>query len=226
MYENPWFIALVTIPLTYLFAPVLNVLLDWLRSRRGRLTGTYLALTKDRKGELLAELVNCWQVGNRLRGRIRAVCRAAMSEGQVAEPSRESGRYKFQGRTSGPLVSLLYWERKRSQNGGTITFTSAISGEFYDGVWSGVGTSERIIYGPCTWIRVRRRDFPKDDLNTFVKSLNAAMAVTPNRWRFKAVQRQATKYHFTELLPPEHPRMRRYLAMQSKLRKGETKHSD
>ncbi len=185
LYGNPWFIALATILLTYLFSPILNVLVDWISSRRGRLTGTYLALTEDHGDGLLVERVACWQTGNRLVGRIQAVCRVRLSEGQVKEYWAVSGRYKFSGRVAGSVLSLLYWMPQKAQNAGSITFKSTIMGDVLDGTWSGLDESQNIGYAPCTWVRIRKRDFPKEDLLQFATAINAALILIPTRWRHK-----------------------------------------
>lgn len=186
IYENPWFIALATIPLTYLVSLALSILVEWIRSQQGRLTGTYLSLTRDKGNGLLAELVQCRHVGHRLHGSIHALCRIPLHEGQVIHLGDEEANYKFSGRIAGPLLSLSYWAPRKAENGGTFTFMSTVMGDMFEGVWSGLNEAQRVGNGKCIWIRVNRREFPKrGDPTKNTAGINAALADAPSRWRTK-----------------------------------------
>jgi hypothetical protein len=83
------------------------------------------------------------------------------------------------------VVGVVHWMPQKAQNAGSITFKSTIMGDVLDGTWSGLDESQNIGYAPCTWVRIRKRDFPKEDLLQFATAINAALIVIPTRWRHK-----------------------------------------
>lgn len=176
-YENPWLIACASIILTYLATPLLDGIFGWLRSRKGALTGTYLALTNQR-GTLVVELARCWQVGSNVRGRIDGVLAARPTDGRINDYERTTkARYKFSGKRIGDVVALSYWDSSRSRSVGTISLRALPpDDQILMGGWVGaVGVS--MSRAKCTWIRVDRSDFPLDDIDAFVLSVNCALEV-------------------------------------------------
>lgn len=224
-YENAWFIAVATILLTYLSSPILNVLVDWISSRRGTMTGTYLALTDDSRDGLLAERIACWQTGNRLTGRIHGVCRVRLSEGKVEQSWPVESSYKFSGRIAGSVLYLIYWEPRKAVNGGSITFKSTVMGDVLDGTWSGLDESQNISHAPCTWIRADKRNLPGGDLHEFSETINAALTIIPNRWQSKGTLRRKSLVFKRATHSREHP-VASGIAMEIVARKGRSSDSE
>lgn len=176
-YESAWTIATITIVLTYLATPLLDGAVGWLRSRRGALTGTYLALT-NQNGVLVVERATCWQVGNGLRGHIDGVLTAQPLEGQVYSYSRiTSAQYKFAGKRIADVVAVTYWDRSRSRAAGSVTLHARSShDQILLGGWAGVVRFD-VARAPCMWIRVKSGDFPLDDIDAFLTAVNCALEV-------------------------------------------------
>lgn len=173
-YQSPWFVASVAIIVTYLATPVLDVLFGWIRSRRGKLTGTYLALTRQ-EDQLVAERVRCWHIGQRLRGRIQGVALIRPEGGRVRSYEPIQGTYTFVGRRIGRVLLLQYWDRSGTDQAGTIALNVQPPREqLFLGTWAGM-TSEGLTSASCLWVRVQRRDFPVRDANQFVNGVDAAL---------------------------------------------------
>ena len=69
--NNAWFISLTSILITFIATPWLYQASDWIRSRRGALTGAYLALSDNGDSSSLnAELIHCRHIGQKLKGNI------------------------------------------------------------------------------------------------------------------------------------------------------------
>jgi len=154
--NNAWFISIASILITLAVTPALQGVSDWVRSRRGGLTGTYLALSQTGGPEsLLAEIVQCQHVGDALKGTITARAEFALgSDGTVKNSTSTAGEYEFAGRLRSRQLQLSYWSpAKASQNGGTMTMVLDASGTIFRGVWSGTAEDEGIITGPCMWIK-------------------------------------------------------------------------
>lgn len=176
-YESPWTIAAVTIVLTYLATPLLDWGVSWLRSRRGPLTGTYLALT-NQDGALVVERATCWQVGNSLRGRIDAVLTAQPVNGQVHDHHRIQGaHYRFEGKRISDVVVVTYWDSSQSRAAGTISLRALPSrDQILLGGWVGAVGFD-VVRARCMWIRVKRGDFPLDDIDAFLVAVNCALRI-------------------------------------------------
>jgi hypothetical protein len=176
-YESAWTIAAATIVLTYLATPVLDAVVGWLRSRRGKLTGTYVALT-NQGGVLVVERVTCRQVGDALDARIDGVLTATPTDGQVTTFEPISGtRYRLSGKRVGDVVVMAYWAEPKSTEAGTITLRVLPSREqILLGAWAGALEFE-VVHAPCMWVRVNRDDFPSGEVEAFVEGLNCALLV-------------------------------------------------
>jgi hypothetical protein len=155
--NNAWFISLTSILITFIATPWLYQASDWIRSRRGALTGTYLALSDNGDpSSLNAELIHCRHIGQKLKGSIsgRALIRLDTDGGIISIRPIES-TWEFVGRMPARQALINYWSEERTaQNGGTITMGLDANGRIFRGIWCGTATNEQVISGQCMWIRI------------------------------------------------------------------------
>jgi hypothetical protein len=153
--NNGWLVSLASIVITVAVTPTLQRASDWVRSRRGALTGTYLALSQVGSPEsLIAEIIRCRHVGDRLKGTIQARAEYEISRAEIVSLAEVKGTYRFTGRVRSRQVLLNYWSPDRaSQNGGTMTMAIEADGLTFLGIWCGTATTGQVTSGQCTWIK-------------------------------------------------------------------------
>jgi hypothetical protein len=154
--NNGWVISLVSIFVAFAVTPLLQQISEWIRSRHGALTGTYLAFTQlYNKSNLLAEVVHCRHIGQRLKGNITARAKFSLDrEGEIETWASAEATYGFVGRIHDRQALISYWgTSKASQNGGTMTMVLDANGLVFRGLWCGMATDERVMSSPCMWIK-------------------------------------------------------------------------
>lgn len=192
--NNNWVISLVSILIAFAVTPLLQRISDWIRSRRGDLTGTYLALTQTYdKYHLLAEVVHCRHIGDLLKGTITARAEFSLDHNGEIEPPvvTTTGTYNFVGRVRDRQILLNYWSTaKASQNAGTMTMILDSNGLVFRGLWCGTATDEQVSSNSCLWIRdtsnsikgaeaIPLAQFTDDQLDAFVNPWRKAQGRRP-----------------------------------------------
>lgn len=177
--NNGWFIAVVSVIPTFGITLCLHQLRDWLRSRRGALTGIYLSLSPpDALGSGIAEIIRCKNAGSRLEA-TSLLCRdfSSGASGEIHLTSR--GNFEYEGRIRESRVTLSYWDpAPASVHGGTMTMLKDVDGWTFRGSWCGTSeTGRTIAHGPCRWIRVDdvRKNPSDEDLRREIQKQIAAV---------------------------------------------------
>lgn len=191
--NNNWIVSLVSILVAFAATPLLQRVSEWIRSRRGNLTGTYLALTQTYdKYHLLAEVVECRHIGDLLKGTISVRAEFSLNRNGEIEPSVVPAAltYRFVGRMRGRQVLLNYWSTaKASQNGGTMTMMLGSNGLVFRGLWCGTATDEQVRSNPCLWIRDTSNSIKDAEVIPLTQFAEGELDAFVNPWR-KAQGRQ------------------------------------
>lgn len=184
--NNEWVVSISSIVLGVAVTPVLQRGWSWLLSRRGKLTGSYLALSQvTMQPKILVEQVRCRHIGNRLYGRIlaRAEFVLGADEWSEAVSPTEPASYRFDARLRERKMLLAYWSTARaSANGGTLTMNLDDYGAVFRGAWSGMGADGEVLSFPCIWFR-RFDDLSKRETNELVEAAVGFLRAFPNPWR-------------------------------------------
>jgi hypothetical protein len=183
--SNGWVISLTSILITFAVTPWLLKTGDWIRSRHGPLTGTYLELSQDGvRSTLLAELIECRHVGQDLKGKIKTRARVSLAVGGIVVNSApEEGTYSFAGRMLARQLLLSYLsDSNASQNGGTMTMTLDASGWVLRGIWCGTASDGRVISGSCMWVRDSDGTLKNMEVNQLGKYVESTLQSYENPW--------------------------------------------
>ena len=132
--NNAWFISLTSIVITFIVTPWLYQASDWIRSRRGVLTGTYLALSDNGgSSSLNAELIQCRHIGQKLKGSISGKALIGLDAGgRFTSTTPVESEFKFVGRMQSRQALINYWgSEKAAQNGGTLTMGLDANGSIF-----------------------------------------------------------------------------------------------
>jgi len=191
--NNGWVISLTSILITFAVTPWLLKTVDWIRSRHGPLTGTYLELSQDGvRSTLLAELIECRHIGQDLKGKIKTRARVSLAVGGIVINSfPEEGTYNFAGRMQARQLLLSYLsDSNASQNGGTMTMTLDTSGWVLRGIWCGTASDGSVISGSCMWVRDSDGTLKNMKVNQLGKYVESILQSYDNLW-LKTGQRAA-----------------------------------
>jgi hypothetical protein len=183
---NSWVVSLTSILITFAVTPGLQRAVDWMRSRRGALTGIYLALSQSGGPAMLrVETIRCHQIGYRLKGRIITRLDLALdSEREGKAVTLPTGQYKFSGTMHDRQVLLNYWSSsKASQNGGTMTMMLDPNGVAFHGIWCGTATNGEVISGPCMWIKGPTKTMRAMSNNQLARMADSILRSIENPWR-------------------------------------------
>ena len=161
--DNAWVVSLSCILVGFAVTPLLQRAGDYIRSRRGPLTGTYIAFAGSGDPQhFTVEVINCRQTGKGLSGTI--IGRADLTLDNQGIHIRQFSVpiiYKFIGRVLERQVQAIYWvPEKGSQNGGVIVLEPDANGLVFNGFWGGTGeyawTGRTLIMdGRYIWFRDR-----------------------------------------------------------------------
>ena len=183
--ENTWVVSLASIIITFAVTPVLQRSSEWVRSRRGALTGTYLALSESgNPASLRAEIIKCRNIGEHLAGTITARADFTLSrKGDIEAVVSASGRYSFTGRMLARQILLNYWSpAKASQNGGTMTMTLDANATAFRGIWCGTATNGGVTSGRCMWIKNSDMATPVMGIEQLTEMTNSVLRSIANPW--------------------------------------------
>jgi hypothetical protein len=161
--NNNWVVSLLSILVGFAVTPLLQQAGDYIQSRRGPLTGTYVGFAgSSDPSHFEVELIKCRQVRKKLSGKIVGLA-SLTRYGQEVGIERDLAltTYQFVGRMLERQVQIIYWiPEKGSQNGGVIVLEPDANGLVFKGFWSGTGsywpTNETLIMGSrYIWFRDR-----------------------------------------------------------------------
>jgi hypothetical protein len=141
--NNNWVVSLLSILVGCAVTPLLQQVGDYIQSRRGPLTGTYVGFAgSSGLSHFDVEVIKCRQVGKKLSGKIVGLASLDLLRNQEVRIGRHLSPtiHQFAGRVLERQVQIIYWIPERgSQNGGVIVLEPDANGLVFEGFWSGTG---------------------------------------------------------------------------------------
>jgi len=163
---DPWFIAIITFLATVLAWPIINYVINNIKSCFGIFSGQYIGITfyYDSRN-ILIENITCRQIKNELIGKIKGVAFLKIYSKDKKETIKNEGLYKFYGFVDERLLCISYKTTiKGLHSSGAIVVESDSTGKLLTGTWAGIG-DDSIINGYYKMIKISESIFTKKNNN-------------------------------------------------------------
>lgn len=205
--NNAWVISLASIAITIVVTALWKRTSEWIQTRHGDLTGTYLALSEENApARVVVEVVHCRHISKNLKGSITARAQLALDIAPLAVVRYWTSRkadYSFTGRIQERQALINYWgNEKASQNGGTMTMRLDANGQVLRGIWCGAASNGQIIDGPCMWIRDDSSDIKNMNVDQFSEYIERLLGSIDNPWEYRSQKDYGAKSLRPSTRPP------------------------
>lgn len=179
-----WAVSFFSVLAGLAVAPALWWAVERAWSRRGALTGTYIALIQPvGTPVLLAEIVRCRQAGASLKGDIAARARLTLGDyGDVGGFVPVAAAYRFAGRVHARQILVSYWNAGKTGQGGGMTMVLDADGTAFRGTWCGAADGQ-VISGPCLWVKVAAEALADLDAGQLAARADSVLRLVANPWR-------------------------------------------
>lgn len=159
--NNYWFLSIAKPVAISAFLPIFTFIINSIRARFGRFSGTYIAITTTRNEQII-ELVKCKHIKNKVKGKIYGVA-FIQNEGEERKFVPNNNKYSFKGSVAERLLVISYNSvSKRDLSAGSLTLSGNTYGTRFSGIWGGLEEGG-IVSSHCVWLKSDKKlDFKRD----------------------------------------------------------------